>query len=436
MRSNLGKCEHTRWPLLGAAMALLLALPVNGQQAAAPVKLADLEAEAERNHPAILAAAKMTEAKRARVAQARAWPDPQVSLGYMGDLAPFKTQAGDPSSYRQLEVMQEIPYAGKRDLRGRVAAKEADAEQSNVELARRRILSQVRQAYYEMWVVDRSLEITAKNKELLEALVRVAEEKYKVGQGLQQDVLRAQVEVTRILQRLTVQRQRRRALEAQLNSLLRRPPETPIGPLAPVEKTALSVSLEELLTRALAEYPEVRRQEQFIEQGRLAADLARKEFYPDFGVGWDYQNRPGLPEMYGLRFTVNVPLFNKAKRRAAVEEANAMQESARQMREAVRAELQFQVKEQYLAAQTANELLTLYGKGVVPQSRLALESALAAYQTGTLDFLNVLSSFTTILDYELNYYEELANYQKALARLEEITGVALTAQTATAAPGR
>jgi outer membrane protein TolC len=413
-------------------LVFLLCAPAAAQQPAAapPVKLADLEAEAERNHPAILAAEKMAEARRARVAQARALPDPQVSLGYMGDPAPFKTQKGDPSSFRQLGVMQEFPYPGKRDLRGRVAGKDADAELWNAELARRRILSELRQAYYEMWALDRAIEITEQNKSLLEKFARIAEEKYKVGQGLQQDVLRAQVEVTRMLPRLTVLRQRRGALEAKINSLLRRPGDTPIGALEPFQKTELTLSLDELVARARAEYPEVRRQGEFIEQGRLAESLARKEFYPDFGVGWDYINRPGLPEMYGLRFTVNIPIFNREKRRAAVQEAVAMQASAEKMREAVQWELTYRVREEYLAVRAAEELVLVYSKGIVPQSRLTLEASLAAYQTGKLDFLNVIASFTTVLDYELSYYEELAKYQQALARLEEITGIRLTAPAA------
>jgi outer membrane protein TolC len=274
--------------------------------------------------------------------------------------------------------------------------------------------------------VDKALEITQKNKELLEKVARIAEERYKVGKGLQQDVLRAQVEVSRVLQRLAVLRQRRRTLEAQLNSLLVRPLDSPIGPLAPVEKSVFAYSLEELLQKSVDNYPEIRRQEQLIEQNQLAVNLARKNYYPDFSVGWDYQNRPDFPEMYGLRFTVNLPVFYKSKQRQAVGEASASLAAAQHEREAIRTALFFQVKEQYLMAKTSEELLNLYFKAIVPQSTLALESGLAAYQVGSLDFLSLITNFTNVLDYEVNYYEELANFQKSLARLEEITGVELT----------
>jgi len=390
------------------------------------VKLADLVAEAERKHPAIQAAARLVEAKRARVPQARAWPDPQLSIGYMGDPAPFKTQANDPSSYRQFGVMQEIPYPGKRELRGKIAEKEVDAEGWNVEAARRRVRAEVKLAYFELWGVDRALDTTQKNKDLLEKLARIAEERYKVGKGLQQDVLRAQVEVTRVLQRLTILRQRRRTLEARLNSLLLRPLDSPLGPLEAVEKSSFAYTLDELLEKGVANAPEIRRQEQLIEQSQVAINLAKRDYYPDFSVGWDYQNRgSGQPEMYGLRFTVNLPVFYKSKQRQALSEASFTLAATREMREAAKTTLLFRVKEQYLTARASEELLTLYAKGIVPQSMLALESALAAYQVGSLDFLSLITNFITVLDYEISYYEELANHQKALARIEEITGLEL-----------
>lgn len=422
---------RVRTALVAKLLLFACAAPVlRAQQAPrAPdlqVQVADLQAEAERNHPALRAAAGLVESKRARVPQARALPDPQFSFGYMGDPAPFKTQAGDPSSYRQLGLMQEFPYPGKRQLRGKIAEKDVDAERWNLEAARRRIRAEVALAYYELFGVDKSLEITQKNKELLEKLARIAEERYKVGKGLQQDVLRAQVEVSRVLQRLTVLGQRRRTLEAQLNSLLVRPLDARIAPLARVEKAVFAYSLEELLQKSVDSYPEIRRQEELIEQNQLAVNLARKNYYPDFSVGWDYQNRPDFPQMYGLRFTVNLPVFYKSKQRQAVGEASANLAAVRHAREAIRTALFFQVKEQYLMAKASEELLNLYSKAIVPQSTLALESGLAAYQVGSLDFLSLISNFTSVLDYEISYYEELANYQKALARLEEITGIELT----------
>jgi outer membrane protein, heavy metal efflux system len=391
-----------------------------------PIKLADLLAEAEQNHPAIRAAARMVDAKRTRVAQAKAFPDPKLSVGWMGNIIPFDVQNGDPSSYRSLSAMQDIPYPGKLALRGQIAAKEADAETWNVDVARRRIRAEVKLAYYELLGTQKTLETEKQNKLLLEKFARIAEEKYKVGKGLQQDVLRAQVEVSRILQRLAITELRKRTQEARLNSLLLRPLDATLGPLpAEFNKSGLPYSLEELTQRGVENDPEIRRQQQLIEQGQLAANLARREVYPDFSVGYMYQNRPSLPEMHGFTFTLNVPIFSKNKQREAEKEANLTVESIRQSREAIRTELFFKIKEQYLTAKTSDELLTLYSKALVPQSALTLESSMAAYEVGSLDFLSLITNFISILDYETSYFEELARYQQALARLEELTGIEL-----------
>ncbi len=390
-----------------------------------PVTLAELVTEAERVHPAIKAEARMVESKQARVPQAKALPDPTVTVGWMGNITPFTVQRLDPSSYRGIAAMQDFPYPGKLALRGQIAQKDVEAEKWNLEAARRQVRAEVKSAYYELWSVDQAIAITQKNKDLLQKLARIAEEKYKVGKGLQQDVLRAQLEVSRVLQTLTILNQRQRSLVARLNTLLLRPPDSPLGPLAGVEKSPLNYSLEELIEKGVENSPDIRRQEQLIEQSHYAVNLARKEYYPDFRVGYDYWQRPDQMDMHGFNFTINIPIFYKKKQREGVNEANLAHESAKQSRDAIRTELLFEVKDQFLRARASEELLTLYTRALVPQSSLALESSLAAYQTGTLDFESLISNFTSVLEYETSYYEELAKYQTALVSLEQITGVEL-----------
>jgi outer membrane protein TolC len=401
-------------------------LPAQEQQAeGAPVTLGSLLVEAEQVHPVIKAEAQMIEAKRARIPQVTSLPDPTVGVGWMGNIRPFSVQHLDPSSYRGVTAMQEVPYPGKLKLRGQIAEKDVDAEQWNLEAARRQVRAEVKSAYYELAAVDQALVVTQRNKELLKKLARIAEEKYKVGKGLQQDVIRSQVEVSRILQTFTLLNQRRRTLVAKLNSLRLRPADTPIITLAAVQKQELTYSLDELTERGVANSPEIRRQEQLIEQSQYAVNLAHKDYYPDFRVGYDYEQRPDLPDMQGFNVGINIPIFYRKKQREEVREATLSVESGKQSREAIRTAVLFQVKEQYLQAKASDELLTLYSKALVPQSALALESSMASYQTGALDFESLLGNFQSVLEYEVNYYQELANYQKALVNLELVTGLDL-----------
>jgi outer membrane protein TolC len=155
-------------------------------------------------------------------------------------------------------------------------------------------------------------------------------------------------------------------------------------------------------------------------------NLARKEFYPDLSIAYMYQNRPLMQEMHGFTFSINIPVFYKSKQREGVNEATLELLSARRSRDNRETLLSFEVKQHYLAAKAADELARLYSQAIVPQSSLALDSALAAYEVGSVDFLTVLDSFITVLDYEINYYRELSNYQIALARLEPLVSVPLT----------
>ena len=391
-----------------------------------PVVLDQLISEALMNNPGVQSALRMVEARRRRVPQARALPDPVVSVGWMGDIKPFGVQRQDPSSYRSLSAMQEIPYPGKLKLRGDIADREAEALWWDYEAARREVVAEVEAAYYDYFAAFKAIEITRKNQDLLEKLVKIAETRYQVGKGIQQDVLKAQVELSRLRQRLTVFEQQQRTAQVRLNTLLFRAAEAPLGPPAPVERAELTYALETLYQLARENDTGLQREQRLIERNQLAVNLARKEYYPDLGVGYMYQNRPLMPEMHGFTFSINIPIFYKSKQREGVNEATEELVSAERSRENRETTLAFEVKQEYLAAKASEELARLYSQAIVPQSSLALESALAAYEVGSVDFLTLLDSFITVLDYEISYYRELANYQIALARLEPLVGVELT----------
>lgn len=417
------------WLISFCFVVLFWPAALAAQQAAAeapPLLLDELVREALAKNPAVQAAQRRVEALRRRIPQARALPDPTVSVGWMGDLKPFGVQRDDPSSFRSVSAQQEIPFPGKLKLRGEIADREAEAAWWDYEATRRRLVAEVKAAYYDTFYYEKALEITRKNKELLEKVAQIAATRYQVGQGLQADVLKAQVEVSKLLQRLTVLEQQWKTAQARLNTLLFRDPEAPLGPPAGVEPARLDTTLDSLYQLAREHDTGLQLEARLIERSQLAADLARREYYPDFGVGYTYQNRPLLPEMHGFTFTVRIPVFYRSKQREGVNEAAQELQSAERSREARLTTLTFEVKEQYLAARASEELAKLYSQAIVPQSALALESSLSAYQVGKIDFLTLLENFRTVLDYEIGYYRELTNYQIALARLEPLVGVELT----------
>ncbi|GBC78532.1 hypothetical protein HRbin08_02028 [bacterium HR08] len=386
------------------------------------VTLDALIAEAWRANPEILEARRRYDARVARVPQMSALPEPTLSIASVGNLLPFSVQVGDPSSARMVSFMQEIPFPGKLALRGKIAALEAEAERWNYEQTWRRVISELKVAYYELYFVDKSLEIVNRIKGLLEQFLRIAEARYQVGKAAQSDVLRAQTELSILQERWEVLERRRASAVAFINALLNRPPETPLGRTAEVKKGVLPFSLEDLYRMAAAGSPELKRQERVMDSRHYQIALAQKEFYPDFAVGVQYMQRPAMPEMWGFSINVKLPLYFWRKQRPALEEAEAEWAQARQQREGVRAQLFFRVKDLYLMAMTADRLLRLYEEGIIPQATLTLESSIASYQVGTVDFLTLITNLITVLTYETNYYEQLVTFQKSLAQLEPLIG--------------
>ena len=322
-------------------------------------------------------------------------------------------------------VSQEIPFPGKRALKGRMASAEAESEWWNYEQTRLNVVAEVKDTYFDLYYFDKAIETIYKNKDLLEKFAKIAEARYSVGQGIQQDVLKAQVEISKLVEQATTLDQRRQLAAARVNSLLYRDPESPLGNAEEIKPKQLAQTLGELNELALANFPTLKAQKRRIDRQQYAIELAEKEKYPDFAVKLNYQNRPGMPDMYGVSVGVNIPVFIGQKQQPAIAEAAAGKAMEQKRLENNVTLLFLKVKDKYLAATTAQKLVDLYGTTIIPQSSLSLESAIAGYEVGKVDFLTLLDNLVTLLNYELSYYEQLGNVEKSIAALEPLVGVSL-----------
>jgi cobalt-zinc-cadmium efflux system outer membrane protein len=385
----------TVWSALGKGQEAPVPVNPQPQSAEAPapstepssVSLEELVREALQKNPGVQSALLQVQALRHRIPQAKTLPDPTVSVGWAGNITPFSVQKGDPSSNRAVTASQSFPYPGKLGLRGEIADREAEAAWWDYEAARRKLVADVKSVYYDYFAAFKAVEITKKNKDLLQKLSSIAEARYRVGKGVQQDVLRSQTEISLLEQRLTVFEQQQQTAEARLNTLLFRDPDSPLPAPASFEPTGLVHSLDELYTLAREQDPGLQREQRMIERNQYAVNLAQKDYRPDFSVGYMYQQRPDLPDMHGFTVTANIPIFYKSKQREAVLEQAEQLASSQRSKENRQTELLFAVKQEYLLAKSSQQLFKLYSQAVVPQSSLALESSMASYQVGTVDFL-------------------------------------------------
>jgi outer membrane protein TolC len=324
-----------------------------------------------------------------------------------------------------LMVSQELPAAGKRKLRGDLAAREADAEFQQYHAVRLNVASRVKIAWHQLHHAYEAVSVMEKNRDLLRQLIRVSEVRYAAGRARQQDVFKLQSQLAVMETEIVRMSQDRFRSEAELNSLLNRPPGSP---LAEPPETALGEfpwNAEDLLAEASKQAPLLRREQKMIERGQLAVNLARKDYYPDYVVSAGYFNMGGMADMYQFRVDIRVPAYFWRKQRAEVHQEVAVLSQAKKSYEAANRSLEFRVKNEFVQAETAYKLARLYQDSVMPPAKLALESALAGYETGSGEFSMLLMNYMAVVDFELKFHEEMVKFRTAVARLEELVGHAL-----------
>jgi outer membrane protein TolC len=410
------------------ASAAALATPAFAQAGAAQprVTLASLVDEALANNPEIAAARYRHEAASHRPSQERSLPDPMISAGWSssGNPLPGAGLGTEPTANIGFMVTQELPFPGKRALLVSMATRAAEAEALQLQAIRLSVASRVKQAYYGLAYATSVLDVLDRNRELLSTLLKVSEGRYSVGSAAQQDVFKGQAELTLVELRRERVRQEQLGREAVLNALLGRPAGTPVGIPDALTLPPFALPVESLLSSALAHAPTLQREQTMIARAELGVESAMRDYKPDFAISGGYYNQGSMPPMYEFRFDVVVPL-QRDRRAAAVRERTAMLGEARATRSATERTLEARIQEDHQLAATSARLATLYRDALLPQVRLALESSMASYQTGAVDFLSVLTNLTSVLDAEMRYYEELSTFHAAASRLEEVTGTPL-----------
>ena len=417
--------------LLAAPMAMGQEPARNGPQEmshplSGATSLASLVEEARSRNPQILAANHASKAATYGPKISAALPDTQVMIQQLsvGSPRPFAGYTNSDFAYLGISASQEFPYPGKRKLRSEVAANEADAVQAQAEITGRDLIEQVKETYFRLAYVQQAIGVFQHHDQVLGAMQQIAESHYRVGQGNQQEVLKAQLQHTKILQEVTMSRREEGQLEAQLKQLLGRDQDSADIVAEPLSERPLAYSSSQLLQFSREKNVDIHSQEAMLKQAESQVALAHKEFLPDFNLQYMYQNTDRkFRDYYQLTFGLTLP--NRGRRRAELAEAQEKQEQANQQ---LRAEIQRQageLQQQIVAAQTSSEQLKIYKEGLIPQAAATFSSSLAAYQANRQDFQTLLSSFLDALDLDLQYQQELADHEAALARIEALTGVTL-----------
>jgi len=381
--------------------------------------------EALENNPTIEAAAQRVISVEKSISQAGALPDPRLTLGLMN--LPVNSFAfnQEPMTGKLVSVMQMFPLAGKLGLNKEMAELAKRAEEFKQQETTNHIIAAVKAAYFNLYAVDRGIETVLTNKALMQQLVNVAQTKYATGTGLQQDVLRAQVELSKIEDDLLMWQQKRVAAAARLNALLNRT-ENAVIPVTPVE---LNLNPPAETNEALTETrPLLKAWQKIINRSETAVERKQRDYWPDLTIGASYSQRDDLKngavmhDFFSATASINIPLFFKSKQRAAVEQKQAdllaLDAQYRDVLNNVRADSISIAAE----LERNRKRVELFEGGILLQAEQSLQSALAGYQVGKVDFITLINNWTMLQNYQLVAFRARADYRISLAKFEQIVG--------------
>jgi outer membrane protein, heavy metal efflux system len=405
---------------------LIFQLAATAGSSEAPLTLTAAVKQALEKNPEIQQLQHRLRAMEAKAKQAPYLEDPQIAfqLGGVPLSNPTSLNQADTNS---IGIRQMVPFFGKLGLKEKIAQREASIAEQELRAKEREIVSMVKMAYADLYMADRSVEILREQLEILRTVIGATEARYRVGRVTQQDVFKAQLEQSEVLNQLIVAEEEINVAMVKLNTAMYRPPRTPIQIPVDLEPGGSTMNISGLDDLAVASRPELRGAQQEIERAEVMYELAdRNRKYPDFMLGWDYMRMPTemKKDRYAAMVNITIPFspWTAGKRAYEVEESLAEIRAAKSNREAVRNTTVKEVAQAEAKVRAAKRSLELYREGLLSQAELSFRSALAAYQTGRVEFVNLLEAQRALRDARMGYYRATASFVQNLADLERAVG--------------
>ena len=418
------------WMLWRAILGLFFLSQITAvgvaSDAPSPLLLQDAVKQALERNPEIRRLQYRLRATEAKAKQAPYLDDPQIAFQLSG--VPFSTPTNlNQADTNSIGIRQMIPFFGKLGLKEKIAQQEAMSVEQELRAKEREIISMVKTAYADLFMAERAVEIIREQLEIMRTVIGATEARYRVGQVTQQDVFKAQLEQSELLNQLIVADEENSLAMVKLNAAMYRPPRTPIqvpADLTLPDTTLTAPALDEL---ALSNRPELQGAEREIERAEKIHELAeRNRKYPDFMVGWDYMRMPTdmKKDRYGAMVNITIPFapWTAGRRNYEVEESLAEIRAAKSNLDAVRNMTIQQVGESEAKLQAAKQSVRLYREGLLTQAELSFRSALTAYQTGRAEFVNLLEAQRALREARMGYYKAMVRVLQNLADLERAVG--------------
>jgi len=388
----------------------------------APTSLQLLIGEARQNNAAIKTAERAIQTSEYMPKQASALPDAEVMIQSftVGSPRPFAGYSNSDFAYIGFGASQELPYPGKRILRANVAQHGIAISRAEKDAVTWDVLTRLKLAYFQLAASQQLVAVLEQNRQLADEIEQAAEVRYRVGQGTQQDVLRAQLERTKLLNEISMQRRESAQAQVVLKARLNRSPES--NDIVPEPLSCRRVpDAAALFAKLRQNNPELRVSTEQVSQSQAAAALAKREQKPDFGVQYMWQHTAdNFRDYYMGTFSIKLP--NRSRVRAAEAESRAKLTQAEAEKESRLKQMEGDLGEQIAIVQTSEQQLTVYEQGLIPQSQSALNAGLAGYRAGKQDYQGLLGSYNDTLRFAMDRERTLAEHEAAIAQIERPSG--------------
>jgi cobalt-zinc-cadmium efflux system outer membrane protein len=393
-------------------------------------RLAALVREALARNPGISEALARYRASLQRLPQVGALPNPM--LAFTNYLRTPETRVGAQTN--GVTLSQAFPWFGTLGVREQAAAKEAAIARQRYEAEKDRVVQQVKTAYYGLAFIDLAMEINGEERLLLEHYEKLAEARYQQGAGLQQAVVKLQAEITRIENKIEELRAQRVDAEAVINSLRSRPPDTAIPKVNLPPVPPASVDYAHLYRLGRKDRPELLAALLGIERDEKRIELAKKDYWPSFSLGASFINvdaRPLMPgaapidqngkNIFSINLGIDLPI-HRSKYDAEVAEATERKIASTQGYQNTVNMIDASIRETGFRITTLREQINLFKNTLIPQAQQSLQSAEAAYSTGSLGVLDLLDGERVLLEVRLGLAQFIGEYMKSLADMERAIG--------------
>lgn len=387
-----------------------------------------LVTEALQNNPQLKAAKQFSLAMRQRVDQVTSWDAPQIGFEFFQ--TPISSFPNPLNDWMENDyfIQQMFPFPGKLSAMGEAAGNNANMYEAQFKSLERKIIKDVKSAYYELYLVQKKIELNSENQELLRKFIEIASKQYEVGMGKQADIIRAQTELSTLVNEGINLKEEKISVKAMLNTLINRPANLPLDETTEIYDSIPKWNYEQLSSLAFENRNELKAMNFNIEMNKSELDASKLEYFPDIMARIMYKDMAGTnKDFWSAMIGINIPLapWSAGRYNSKVEENLLNINSAKEQYNSMRNMISYEIQNAVVKIESNRNLVELYRNTVIPQAEQTLQVTTTAYQTGKTEFLMLIDAYRMLLMSKLDYYMSVMNFMESQAALEQAVGLTI-----------